>query len=37
MNSVNLTPIDTAEKTFEVEDNIAYDPSELHISFDEKN
>ena len=37
MNSVNLTPIDITEKTFEVEDDVAFDPSMLDISCDKKN
>lgn len=36
MNSVNLTPVDIPEKTFEVEDGVAFDPSKLDISCDEK-
>ena len=37
MSSVNLTPIDITEKTFEVEDGVAFDPSMLDISCDKKN
>ena len=36
MNSVNLTPIDVPKKTFEVEDNLAFDSSKLDISCDKK-
>ena len=36
MNSVNLTPIDIPKKTFEVEDNLAFDSSKLDISCDKK-
>ena len=36
MNPVNLTPIDIPKKTFEVEDNLAFDPSKLDISCDKK-
>ena len=36
MNSVNLTPIDIPKKTFEVEDNLAFDSSKLGISCDKK-
>ena len=36
MNSANLTPIAIPCKAFEVEDNIALDPSELDISCEER-
>ena len=36
MNFVNLTPIDIPKKTFEVEDNLAFDSSKLYISCDKK-
>lgn len=36
MNSVNLIPIDISEKTFEIEDSVAFDPSKLEISWNEK-
>ena len=35
-NSVNLMPTDIPEKSFEVEDGVAFDPSKLEISGDEK-
>ena len=37
MNFVNLTLIDIAEKTFEVKDNITFDPSMSDINCEEKN
>ena len=36
MNSVNLIPIDISEKTFEIEDGVAFDSSKLDISWNEK-
>ena len=36
MNSVNLIPIDISEKTFEIEDGVAFDPSKIDISWNEK-
>ena len=36
MNSVNLIPIDISEKTFEIEDGVAFDPSKLEIWWNEK-
>ena len=36
MNSVNLIPIDISEETFEIEDGVAFDPSKLDISWNEK-
>ena len=36
MSSINLTPIDVPENTFEVEDNARFDPSELDYECKEK-
>ena len=36
MNYVNLISIDIPEKSFEVENGVAFDPSKLEISGDEK-
>ena len=36
MGSVNLTPIDITENTFEVEDNVQFDPSKLDYECKEK-
>ena len=36
MGSINLTPIDIPENTFEVEDNVQFDPSKLDYECKEK-
>ena len=36
MESINLLPIDIPEKTFEVEDNVQFDPSKLDYEYPEK-
>ena len=36
MGSVNLSPIDVLENTFEAENNVTFDPSKLDIKCPEK-
>ena len=36
MGSINLTPIDIPENTFEVEDNVQFDPSKLYYECKKK-
>lgn len=36
MGSVNLSPVDIPENSFEAENNIAFDPSKLDFSCQEK-
>ena len=36
MGPINLLPIDIPEKTFEVEDNVQFDPSKLDFECPEK-
>ena len=36
LGSINLSPIDVPENTFETENNVAFDPSKLDINCQEK-
>ena len=36
MGSAHLSPIDISEKTFEIEENVSFDPSKLNFECPEK-